>query len=93
MINPNTIKKMVETIEKRQNAEYVICEDEDYNETWFMMTVSRSGRKARVGIYCEPDYEADCYAEETIVLDDADIEEVVKKMLDEFVELSGMTEV
>lgn len=84
MINPLTIEKMVNILNDRKNAEYILIETEDGDEYWFMMTVGMSGKKARVGIYDCPDLEADCYAEEIIRYDDSDIKTTAKKMLEEF---------
>ena len=84
MINPLTIEKMVNIINDRKNAEYILVETEDGDEYWFMMTVGKSGKKARVGIYDSPDLEADCYAEEIIRYDENDVKAIVKKMIEEF---------
>lgn len=86
MVNPATVEKMVRTIKERKTTEYIFLETKDYEEYWFMMEVGRNCRKAKVGLYDFPHPEADCFAEEIIVLDEVDIEKVVRKMLDEFVE-------
>lgn len=85
MINPIVIEKMVETIKARETMEYIFLETDDGDEYWFMMTVSKDGKKAKVGLYDFPHPEADCYAEEVIVIDKVDIEAVVKNMLEDFV--------
>ena len=84
MINPLTIEKMINTINGRKNTEYILFETEDGDEYWFMMTLGKSGKKARVGIYDCPDLEADCYAEEIIRYDESDVKAIVRKMLEEF---------
>ena len=85
MINSIVIEKMVETIKARETMEYIFLETDDGDEYWFMMTVSKDGKKAKVGLYDFPHPEADCYAEEVIVIDKVDIEAVVKNMLEDFV--------
>lgn len=90
MINSLAIEKMVNTINDRKNAEYILLETKDGDEYWFMMTVGKSGKKSRVGIYDYPDLEADCYAEEIINYDESDVKAIVKKMLEEFQRLTHL---